>query len=79
MSVFFVLRGKSGHGVGMMDFRASRRPEGQLLSGAAPAPSTRPVEVVGRASMFLVKVPSPREKQEMIHSLPQPMYTKVRY
>lgn len=57
VSVFSVLRGKSGHSLGMMDFRASRQPEGRLLPGAAPAPSARPIRVARRASIFLVKVP----------------------
>lgn len=78
-SVFFVLRGKSGHSLGMMDFQALRQPEGQLLPGAAPAPSARPIKVAQRASILFVKVPSPREKQEIIHSLSQPMYTKAHY
>lgn len=76
---FSVLRGKSGHDFGVMECQASRQPVEQLFPGAASTPSTRPIKVAQRCSIFLVKILSPGGRQEMIHSLSQPMYTKARY
>lgn len=76
---FSVLRRKPGHSFGVMESQASRQPVGLLFPGAASTPSTRPIKVAQRFSIFLVKILSPGERQEMIHSLSQPMYTKARY
>lgn len=51
----------------------------QLFPGTASAPSTKPIKVAQRTSMFFVKILSPGGKWEMIHSLAQPMYTKAHY
>ena len=70
---------KSRHRSGEIEFQASRQPVGQLFPGTASAPSTKPIKVTQRTSIFLVKILSPGGKQEMTHSLAQPMYTKTHY